>query len=143
MGTVWFRPPIAWKCSARILSINCKNQKTLYMFIFDLLKYVWNLIFGFLKTFFFCKYQSRITILPALPSGRILLFHSLFWDFVHLCTSLYIFLFLEISRKWTGKLIYRLFQYIHVYLKNPSFYNVHKIDIKSDQAASIKRSLTQ
>lgn len=99
--------------------------------------------FRVFKNIFFCKYQSRITILPALPSGRILLFHSLFWDFVHLCTSLYIFLFLEISRKWTGKLIYRLFQYIHVYLKNPSFYNVHKIDIKSDQAASIKRSLTQ
>lgn len=136
MGTVWFRPPIAWKCSARILSINCKNQKTLYMFIFDLLKYVWNLIFGFLKTFFFCKYQSRITILPG-PNTFVSQF------ILRLCTSLYIFLFLEISRKWTGKLIYHLFQYIHVYLKNPSFYNVHKIDIKSDQAASIKRSLTQ
>lgn len=140
MGTVWFRPPIAWKCSARILSINCKNQKTLYMFIFDLLKYVWNLIFGFLKTFFFLQIPKSYYNLTRLAIGP----NTFVSQFIlRLCTSLYIFLFLEISRKWTGKLIYRLFQYIHVYLKNPSFYNVHKIDIKSDQAASIKRSLTQ
>lgn len=140
MGTVWFRPPIAWKCSARILSINCKNQKNFVHVYFWFAKVCLKFHFRVFKNIFFLQIPKSYYNLTRLAIGP----NTFVSQFIlRLCTSLYIFLFLEISRKWTGKLIYRLFQYIHVYLKNPSFYNVHKIDIKSDQAASIKRSLTQ